>query len=232
MTQPQVATVPAAVEAALSAQQVTTAKECGARFFNSKIEAIETARVYAKEVIGIEPSYDQWEQGRINWCNGYVEANPENTGNAADAEWKRFVALLHDLFGVDPVKPKSENKAAVKKREERSDKLQKLVEHYTQNGQKTARELEGLRMAAFEQAAKGNSAAEKIADELKKVIRVINSEENKELGAQRTNCANKSGPQRASVLALIGYNRLLTFSTKRTPLSLTIAKKTKTKANP
>jgi hypothetical protein len=88
MTQPQVATVPAAVEAALSAQQVTTAKECGARFFNSKIEAIETARVYAKEVIGIEPSYDQWEQGRINWCNGYVEANPENTGNAADAEWK------------------------------------------------------------------------------------------------------------------------------------------------
>jgi hypothetical protein len=37
-------------------------------------------------------------------------------------------------------------------------------------------------MAAFEQAAKGNSAAEKMADELKKVIRVINSEENKELG--------------------------------------------------
>jgi hypothetical protein len=185
MTQPQVATVPAAVEAALSAQQVTTAKECGARFFNSKIEAIETARVYAKEVIGIEPSYDQWEQGRINWCNGYVEANPENTGNAADAEWKRFVALLHDLFGVDPVKPKSTNKAATKKREERSAKMQKLVEHYTQNGQKTARELEGLRMAAFEQAAKGNSAAEKMADELKKVIRVINSEENKELGAQR-----------------------------------------------
>jgi hypothetical protein len=80
MTQPQVATVPAAVEAALSAQQVTTAKECGARFFNSKIEAIETPRVYAKEVIGIEPSYDQWEQGRINCATGMLKLIPRIRG--------------------------------------------------------------------------------------------------------------------------------------------------------
>ena len=42
-----------------------------------------------------------------------------------------------------------------------------------------------MRMAAFEAAAKGNSAAEKIADELKTVLRVVNSEQNKELGEQR-----------------------------------------------
>jgi len=169
----------------LSEQQQNIAADCGSRYFQAKWDAIETARVYARDVLGIDPTFEQFEQGRISWVNGYVEANPENTGNAADAAWKQFLALLSELFGISPVKPKSDNKGATKKRTERAAKIEKLVQHYTENGAKSARDLEGMRMAAFEAAAKGNSAAEKIADELKTVLRVVNSEQNKELGEQR-----------------------------------------------
>lgn len=169
----------------LSEQQQNIAADCGSRYFQAKWDAIETARVYARDVLGIDPTYEQFEQGRISWVNGYIEANPENTGNAADAAWKQFLALLSELFGISPVKPKSDNKGATKKRTERAAKIEKLVQHYTEGGTKSARDLEGMRMAAFEAAAKGNSAAEKIADELKTVLRVVNSEQNKELGEQR-----------------------------------------------
>jgi hypothetical protein len=79
-------------------------------------------------------------------------------------------------------KPKSDNLGADKKRDERAKKAEALLAKYQG---KTAADLRGMRAAALQSAAKGSELAEKIAAELKKVLRVKTSAEDAAIGEVR-----------------------------------------------
>lgn len=169
----------AAVISAISQQQHEAARTCGNRWGHNKLERVEIASDYARS-IGTDPTYQVWEAHRIDWVNGYVEANPTHTGNAADAAWSDFAKLLGDLF--DLIKPKSSSAAAAKKSGERAKKEEQLLAKYQG---KSAADLRGMRSAALQKAAAGSDLAEKIATELKKVLRVVTREENQAIGEER-----------------------------------------------
>jgi hypothetical protein len=132
-------------------------------------------------MLGTEPTFLEWEAARTDWVNGYLASNPDNTGNAADAAWADFSKLLNDLFGL--VKPKSKSDAAVKKGKERSAKEQALFDKYKEKG---VADLQGMRRAALEKAAAGSDLAEKIAAEIKKVLRVKTRDQDKAIAEERT----------------------------------------------
>ena len=165
---------------ALSADQALTAKDAGFQFARNQLANLETARSYAS-MIGTEPTFDQWEAGRTNWVSGYVEANPDNTGNAADKAWNRFAGLLDELFGL--VKPKAASAAAEKKRIEREKKTAEILEKHNDL---TPTMIRAQMEAAYQTLAKNpnNKEAAKQVKELDKVLKVKQSAENKEQGEQ------------------------------------------------
>jgi len=165
---------------ALSSDQSLTAKDCGFRFARNQLENLENAKDYAS-MIGTAPSFDQWEAGRLQWVSGYVEANPENTGNAADKAWNRFAGLLDELFGL--TKPTSSNPAAEKKRAEREKKNAELL---AKHGDMTPTMIRAQMEAAYQTLAKNptNKEAAKQVKELDKVLKVKQSAENKEHGEE------------------------------------------------
>lgn len=182
----------AAAISIITSTQHETAQSCGQRWGKNRQERIAIAETYSAS-LGTTPSFDEWEAHRIDWVNGYVAANPSHTGNAADAAWGDFTKLLDSLYGL--TKPKAKTAAADKKRTERAKKDQQLLAKYQG---KTAADLRGMRAAALQSAAKGSELAEKIAAELKKVLRVKTrdedaaiAEERKELRAQVRTAAGK-----------------------------------------
>jgi len=176
---PQQHPVAAAIDAISSAQH-ETAKNCGRRWGKNKLEQFEIASDYARDM-GTNPTIHVWEAMRIDWVNSYVDANPNNTGNASDAAWSEFAGYLDKLFSLTkPSEPKS--KGAAKKREERAKKDQQLLAKYQG---KSAADLKGMRSAALQKAAAGSDLAEKIAAELKKVLRVKTRDEDAEIAEER-----------------------------------------------
>lgn len=163
----------------ISSTQHETAKTCGTRWSANKLERRQIVEDYARS-LGEDPSFFEWEAHRIDWVNGYVAANPDNTGNAADAAWSDFTALLKSTYAL--VKPKSDNAGADKKRDERAKKAEALLAKYQG---KTAADLKGMRAAALQKAAAGSDLAEKIAAELKKVLRVKTAAEDAAIGEKR-----------------------------------------------
>ena len=170
----------AAAISAINQQQHEAASSCGKRWGKNKLERVEIATDYSR-MLGTDPTYLEWEAARIDWVNGYIAANPDKTGNAADSAWKDFSDLLSTLFGL--TKPKSKSDAAVKKGKERSAKEQALFDKYKEKG---VADLQGMRRAALEKAAAGSEIAEKIAAEIKKVLRVKTRDQDKEIAAERT----------------------------------------------
>ena len=165
---------------ALTAEQSLTAKDCGFQFARNQLANLETAKEYAS-MIGTDPTFDQWEAGRLQWVSGYVEANPQNTGNAADKAWDRFAGLLNELFGL--IKPKATSAAAEKKRIEREKKQQELLEKH---GDLTPTMIRAQMEAAYQTLAKNptNKEAIKQVKELDKVLKVKQSAENKQHGEE------------------------------------------------
>jgi len=162
----------------LSADQALTAKDCGFQFARNQLANLENAKSYAA-MLGTDPTFDQWEAGRVSWVSGYVEANPEHTGNAADKAWNRFSGLLDELFGL--VKPKSKSAAADKKRIEREKKTAEIL---AKHGDMTPTMIRAQMEAAYQTLAKNptNKEAAKQVKELDKVLKVKQSAENKEHG--------------------------------------------------
>jgi hypothetical protein len=165
---------------AITSDQALTAKDCGFRFARNQLDNLENAKEFAT-MLGTDPSFDQWEASRLQWVAGYVEANPENTGNAADKAWNRFTGLLDDLFGL--TKPTSSNPAAEKKRAEREKKNAELL---AKHGDLTPTMIRAQMEAAYQTLAKNptNKEAIKQVKELDKVLKVKQSAENKEHGEE------------------------------------------------
>lgn len=173
-------TIVAETISALSADQMMEAKDAGFQFARNQLANLETAKSYAV-MLGTDPSFDQWEAGRINWVSGYVEANPDNTGNSADKAWNRFSGLLDELFGL--VKPKAVSVAAEKKRIEREKKTAEILEKHNDL---TPTMIRAQMEAAYQTLAKNptNKEAAKQVKELDKVLKVKQSAENKEQGEE------------------------------------------------
>lgn len=133
----------------------------------------------AARTLGTNPTFEEFTEYSVQWKDGYVHQNPNNTSNAADAAWSRFAKQLSETFGLD--KPKSKSAHAEKKAAERSKKTEALLAKYQDT---SAADLQAQRRAALEAAAKGSEAAEKLAADLKKVLKVKQSEENKQHGEQ------------------------------------------------
>jgi hypothetical protein len=165
---------------AITSDQALTAKDCGFRFARNQLDNLENAKEFAT-MLGTDPSFDQWEASRLQWVSGYVEANPENTGNAADKAWHRFTGLLDDLFGL--TKPSSSNPAAEKKRAEREKKNAELL---AKHGDLTPTMIRAQMEAAYQTLAKNptNKEAAKQVKELDKVLKVKQSAENKQHGEE------------------------------------------------
>ena len=165
---------------AITSDQALTAKDCGFRFARNQLDNLENAKEFAT-MLGTDPTFDQWEASRLQWVSGYVEANPENTGNAADKAWHRFAGLLDDLFGL--TKPSSSNPAAEKKRAEREKKNAELL---AKHGDMTPTMIRAQMEAAYQTLAKNptNKEAAKQVKELDKVLKVKQSAENKQHGEQ------------------------------------------------
>lgn len=165
---------------ALTAEQSLTAKDCGFQYARNQLAVFENGRDYAA-MLGTDPTFDQWEAGRLQWVSGYVEANPANTGNAADKAWHRFAGLLDEFFGL--VKPKAVSVAAEKKRAEREKKQKELL---AKHGDLTPTMIRAQMEAAYQTLAKNptNKEAMKQVKELDKVLKVKQSEENKQHGEE------------------------------------------------
>jgi uncharacterized protein YjbJ (UPF0337 family) len=165
---------------ALSAEQSLTAKDCGFQYARNQLAVFENARDYAG-MLGTDPTFDQWEAARISWVAGYVEANPANTGNAADKAWDRFSGLLNEFFGL--VKPKAASAAAVKKAAEREKKTAEIL---AKHGDLTPTMIRAQMEAAYQTLAKNPTSkeAKKQVKELEQVLKVKQSAENKELGEE------------------------------------------------
>lgn len=165
---------------ALTSDQSLTAKDCGFRFARNQLDNLENAKEYAS-MLGTDPSFDQWEAGRLQWVAGYVEANPDNTGNAADKAWGRFTGLLDDLFGL--TKPSSSNPAAEKKRAEREKKAADLLAKY-QDVSPT--ELRSQIEHAYKVLSQNPTHKDSIktVKELDKVLKVKQSAANKQFGEE------------------------------------------------
>ena len=165
---------------ALTADQALTAKDSGFRFARNQLDNLENAKEFAT-MLGTDPTFDQWEASRLQWVSGYVEANPDNTGNAADKAWHRFTGLLDDLFGL--TKPTSSNPAAEKKRAEREKKNAELLAKY-QDVSPT--ELRAQIEHAYQVLSQNPSHKDslKAVKELDKVLKVKQSAENKQHGEE------------------------------------------------
>jgi hypothetical protein len=165
---------------ALSADQALTAKDCGFQYARNQLAVFENGRDYAS-MLGTDPTFDQWEAARLQWVSGYVEANPANTGNAADKAWNRFAGLLDEFFGL--VKPKAASAAAVKKAAEREKKTAEIL---AKHGDLTPTMIRAQMEAAYQTLAKNPTSkeAKKQVKELEQVLKVKQSAENKEHGEE------------------------------------------------
>ena len=173
-------TIVAAAVSALTDDQRLIARDAGFQFAKNQLANIETASTYAA-MLGTDPSLDIWESARIDWVSGYVDANPHNTGNAADKAWQRFADLLDSLFGM--VKPKSTNPAAEKKRAEREKKAADLLAKYQDQ---TVSDLRATIEHAYQVLSQNPTHKESLKQvkELDKVLKAKQSAANKQHGEE------------------------------------------------
>lgn len=202
---------------ALSFDQETTAADCGKRFAKNKQERIEIATNYSR-MLGTDPTFDQWEAGRIKFIAGHVEEYPDLTGNAHDKAWDSFAELLEALHGL--TKPKSTNPVSVKKAEERAQANEKLLAKYEDI---KVYEIKDQLAKSYEALAKNpeNKDNKKKNKELDQILKLRTTEENKAHGealkALRTEAKELAGKctdieKLEAVIEILDQDTDLTFT--------------------
>lgn len=178
---------------ALTHEKRNEAYDQGARFARNRAELMEIATASA-ETLGTNPTYEQWMEYAVQWKDGYVHNNPDNTANASDTAWARFTKTLDEFFGL--TKPKSTSKSAEKKATEREVKKAQLLEKHAETPAHTLKEQIASNYEKIAQAiAQGKPTKEKrdtgeVVDlkkevkELEAVIKAKTSEENKAHGEE------------------------------------------------
>jgi len=104
-------------EAMLSAfdeNQTASIKASAVNFFESTESAEEAVLTYQR-IIGLNPTYAQYEMGRLLFQEAILEAKPDITENALNVRWNTFSKKL----GID--KPKSDDADSAKKAQKRAE---------------------------------------------------------------------------------------------------------------
>lgn len=137
----------------------------GEMFARSEIEA-STALEHHARALGVEPTYEHWNNCRIDWINAYVRTKPQAKGNSADAAFKRFKARLTDTYGIEA--PKAQSEAAVKKAAERAKKAEALEQRFA--GYSDA-DLTGMLRQAYEEQAKNPTKKSAVLSEIERAVK-------------------------------------------------------------
>ena len=141
---------PVAATIQVSEQQHADAADIGSRYARTKFERADCARSYAL-ILGIAPTYAQWEALRTDWVRGYMEEHPDNTGGTADAAWSDFAQLLKMNHGLEkPRAGDSGSPAAAKKAAERDAKRKATL---AAHAHRTTEQVKGDLAAAFQTLA-------------------------------------------------------------------------------
>jgi hypothetical protein len=157
-------------EAMLSAfdeNQTASIKASAVNFFESTESAEEAVLTYQR-IIGLNPSYAQYEMGRLLFQEAILEVKPDITENALNVRWNTFSKKL----GID--KPKSNDADSIKKAEKRAEAKAKedaLFAHMT---------VEDLENKAKDLLKAPTLAKMKEATKIQKRIDSIRKDENKE----------------------------------------------------
>lgn len=104
-------------EAMLSAfdeNQTASIKASAVNFFESTESAEEAVLTYQR-IIGLNPTYPQYEMGRLLFREAILEVKPDITDNALNVRWNTFSKKL----GID--KPSSDEADSKKKAEKRAE---------------------------------------------------------------------------------------------------------------
>jgi hypothetical protein len=168
------ATVASAAIHALTFDQRNSAYEQGGKYSHNSTELLEIVRSAAK-TIGDNPTFEEWTEYADEWKAGYLNDNPDHTGNAADQAWKRFSDQLNAQYGL--TKPKSTSASAEKKAAEREAKAEKLAEKYADHS--TEQLTDSLRKA-YELQAKNPTKKLATLKELEQVVKARTRHEDTE----------------------------------------------------
>ena len=149
----------------INAPVIDQAAAAGRMFAQSEIDASESLEVFAR-VLTAEPTYDHWNNCRINWVNAYVSTKPQAKGNSADQAFRRFKTRLLDTYGIDA--PKATSEAAEKKAAERAEKAAKLEQRFSGYDDS---QITGMLRTAYEEQAKNPTKKSALLKELEMIVK-------------------------------------------------------------
>jgi hypothetical protein len=174
--------VVSAVIKALSTDQTKQVRKAGSLFAQSEIDADEAFEAFARALTE-KPTFEMFEEARIEWVSGYLETKPNIKADACTQAFKRFKTRLSEKYGIEIQKPKSDNPVAVKKAKEREDKKAKVLDSFS--GVDTGELKTRLSQAFATLASKPDSkVAEAAVKNLKAVIRERTKDDSAALKAE------------------------------------------------
>lgn len=146
-------------------QTIVGADQAGELFARSEIGASEALESHAR-ALGTDPSYEHWNNCRIDWVNAYVRTKPQAKGNSADAAFKRFKARLTEAYGIEA--PKAQSEAATKKAAERAKKAAELEQRFSNYSDA---DLTGMLRKAYEEQAKNPTKKSALLGEIERAVK-------------------------------------------------------------
>ena len=106
------------VENQLDPAKVAGFQSCGNAFADSEITADSSIYNHVR-LLGDNPSFEDWETGRVEWSKGYSASKGYKLDDDATVKaWSRFASRIEKNFGMTKPK-KTDNKDSVKKAESR-----------------------------------------------------------------------------------------------------------------
>ena len=152
---------------AFDEQQTASIKASAVNFFESTESADEAVLTYQR-IIGLKPTFDQYEMGRLLFIEAITEVKPDITENALNVRWNSFSKKL----GIDKPK-KTESADAVRKAQKRAeDKAKQEAEFKGMTIEELKHEAKNLlsnpTLKNIEQAKKYTKQAEMLYKEANK----------------------------------------------------------------
>ena len=144
---------------------IAGADQAGELFARSEIGASEALESHAR-AFGTEPTYEHWNNCRIDWVNAYVRTKPQAKGNSADAAFKRFKTRLTEAYGIEA--PKAQSEAATKKAAERAKKAAELEQRFANYSDA---DLTGMLRKAYEDQAKNPTKKSALLGEIERAVK-------------------------------------------------------------
>lgn len=90
---------------------------------------MEKSAMMLAELMGVKPSFAEWEAIRSAWLRKYMGRKPNANEESADRAWQRLAKRMEKEVGLSkPAKPSAEAQRKAGKREEEKQELMSLVD--------------------------------------------------------------------------------------------------------